>query len=312
MFKVNALFRRAVLGATVLVIFAIRPVWSLETRLLMVSWEKKKVEYRISLTKEIFFIYEPVLAELWIKNPNADTVKIWTQLKWEDWSLQDQNGKYYKLNIHVTAFPSEIPIPSGDSLGNVRDFRDYGETNPDQPYPYGFLPVGEYKLSYQIGDDRTAPPLTFKVVEPTGEEGEALKSYLDAYKPIQRGENFYNASTDERIRLNKESMKKLVAFVDRHPKSVYSAHALESASSKAWMFGEGGLAYRLETRRANEYGDPTMRHFDFLHMYHVMTRRDTAGYLAELDSIMRKSANPRLKFEARKALERFNELKAKE
>ncbi|MCI0526943.1 MAG: hypothetical protein L0Y56_05745 [Nitrospira sp.] len=173
------------------------------------------------------------------------------------------------------------------------DLRTFGVLDTEQVYPYSFLPVGEYTISYRV-DSNSTDPMKLEVVEPTGNEARALRQFLDAYVPINDSVN-NRRKGEKRRRGFPEQVERLIAFVDSFPNSVYAAKALSSAETHAWnLLGDGELAYRLNKRLIREYGDPFMSGLEFFKLYYLMTRNDTLGFKMELDSLIRKSDNQQL------------------
>lgn len=255
------------------------------------------MKYSISLTKDTFLLYEPVFAEIWIKNINSNEVKVQTYSKWEDWVVKDLKGKVYPLPVsRLLAVSSEKIIPAGDSMGGRVDLLVYGIDS--QLYPFGVFPVGDYRVQYQV-DTNSTGSLAFTVVEPSGKEAEALKLYSEAYTSTRRG-----------VPTNKsrfvEEVQRLELVADRFPNSVYAPAALDRAINVAWnILTDGDLYYRIVMRKMREYGDPSLTGIDDLNFYYKYVKGDMGRFKVQVDSIARTTANPKLSAVAKSALKRL-------
>jgi len=254
-----------------------------------------KLEYRVTLFQDSFFLYDPVGIELWVKNLGSDTAQVWFDPT-QGWVLQDQDGKLYPSTVHIHYTGPKV-IQPGDSLGGLTGLSDNGVRIPG-PYPYLVLPVGQYSVYYKIGNDSTSP-LAFRVVEPEGEENKALKLFLDAYFPIN-GEKFLQGTPQQRTEFVREHVKKLLRFVERNPKSVYAVVALPEALTATWnILHDHKLAYQINNRIMREYPESRLNGFNFLKAYY---RDDPAGLRVVLDSIIRVNPHPRITAGALKTL----------
>ncbi len=187
-----------------------------------------KVSYRASISKDTFLLHESVIIDVWQKNVSKDSVRI-RDFPEGGWTIYDQNDKKYRVPVvYMRAIGEEPKLKAGDSTGGPVNLLNYGITDIHQPYLYGFLPVNRYTARYSVD----SIPFTFYVVEPTGEEAEALKQYLDAYLPTN-AENFSRfTKPEERDSLLKEKAKNLLRFSESFPNNKYTPQALLDAMYK--------------------------------------------------------------------------------
>lgn len=246
------------------------------------------LEYRVTLLQDTFLLYDPVGIHLWVKNLSSDTAQVWFD-QTQGWVLKDQDGKQYVSTVSIL-YAGPRFIPPVDSFGGLTGLdSDYGIKIPG-PYPYPSLPVGKYEVYYKIGRDSTAL-LTFRVVEPKGSEGEALKYFLDAYSPII-GSKFSQSTSEQRTAFFREHVEKLLHFVDRYPKSVYAIDALPQALSAAWgILHDHGFAYQINNKIMRDYPNSRLNGFDFLKAYYA---DNSAALRAVLDSIIKVNPHPRI------------------
>lgn len=279
---------------------SVRPASCLESRTVLVRRDSAKLEYRISVNKATYLLYEPVIAELCVKNVSNKTAKIYWNIT-EGWVIHDQSGKLYRSALHAGMYPPYREIRPGDSLKETAGIQFYGIIIPG-PYRTRTFSIGDYEVYHeQAGKNST---IRFRVMQPEGEEAEALKVYLSAYEPTA-DEDYANFPRDEQDRLRKEEIKRFQILAGRFPKSVYAMPALNSAVSSAWNgLHDGELAYKINARLMREYPEIYDGGIEFLKLYYY-TKKDKVGYRVELDSIAKANTHSKLTNAAKQALKRL-------
>lgn len=211
-----------------LLLLSIKNISAEQVHTFQIERNGAKVSYRASLPKDTFLLYESVIANVWQKNISKETVRI-RDFPEGGWTIYDQNRVNYRVPVVDARAVGEGPklIP-GDSTGGSVNLLDYGIEDIHQPYPYGFLPVNRYTARYSVD----TMPFIFYVVEPSGEEAEALKQYLGAHLPIKAENLARFTKLEERDSLLKEKAKNLLLFAENFPKSTYTPQALLAAMYK--------------------------------------------------------------------------------
>ena len=266
------------------------------------SQTKGKLEYRVSLIKDTFILYEPVVAEMWVKNISQDTVRVLDPTV-ADWIIEDEKGNKYPPKVLNDVVDQRLS--PADSFGGTIGIQHHGVSMPP-PYPFFSFPVGKYNATFKVKDFTKI--FVFYVVEPKGENAEAIKLYLEAFEPYW-GEQFSRASPAERIELGKEEVRRLLVVADRYPRSPYANVALTKAISSAWgSAGDAELSHRLTLRALRELPQKNWTYMHFLRAYYE-TKGDALGLNNELDSIIRVNSHPRLTATARQELKKLESKK---
>lgn len=259
------------------------------------------LEVRVSLNKDTFLLYEPVIGEVWAKNVSSDDAEIYF---YNTWGIQDRNGQDYSPGGTTVCFPNGIK--PGDSLGGTIDlFEEAGGAlamvSSGAYYRYRCLafPIGEYKVHPPFAPDSIS--LIFHVVEPWGDEVKALELYLDALSPFTR-ENYRSSSVTGGSRLITESVSKLELVADIYPKSVYAGLALSEAARMASSY-ERKLSYQIITRLIQEYPEVALWTWAIAFLrVHYQNENYVAGFEEELKRIIELNADEKLTARAREAL----------
>ena len=170
-----------------------------------------------------------------------------------------------------------------------------------QTYSFHIDKEGDYFLYYKVGKDSTFP-LNFRVICPTGDDSLALESYLDAQSTMTF-DNYHTFSKQEKPKVALAAVKKLQAFADRYPMSVYKNDAIYIALTVAfYRLEDRVLFYILFQRAINEYPIAAVLGFDFLKSYYFQHKADFLGYREELKNIIQKDVHPKLTAKAKKEL----------
>ena len=184
------------------------------------------LEYRISLSKDTFLLYENIYAQVWAKNVSSIPMQCTLSRLFDFWNIADSKGKKYPPPYISHRSKIAPAIKPQDSTGRIMSF-GYGIKDSLNFTIPALLPTGQYSARHP----RDTLPFIFYVIEPTGEDAEALRQYLDAYSPTKL-ENFIRFSKpEERESLLKEKAEKLFYFSEKLPNSIYTPQALLEAIS---------------------------------------------------------------------------------
>lgn len=264
--------------------------------------EGGKLEYQISLPKDTFFIYEGVSGNVKVKNISSKPIPF--EAPWwvsDDWVIIDHNGISYssKEAIHrVVPLDWEMPkLKPKDSTEWITGLSDQGTWDTTSLYPSIFFPVGKYTARYPPD----TIPFTFYVVEPTGEESEALKVFLDAFYPKRR-DVLWKLPREERPPLIKESAERFLEMANRYPKSIYAYQALSRAAISFWgTLHDHDRWYQITQRIIREYPSAGWGQISSLRIYY-QEKNNFSGYKNELKDIVKRKDHPKLTETAKKAL----------
>lgn len=264
-----------------------------------------KLEYRISLPQDTFLIYQGIGVGLWVKNVSQKNISV-EKISYNrnpindnhSWSISDSVGKNYPSNFWADrAFVTPAPmLKPCDSIGGTMGLSDHGIIDNNQLYPYDFFPKGTYTAKYPFD----SLPFIFYVVEPTGEESEALKLFLDAFYPSRR-DTLWKLPSEERLPLMRESAEKLLQMADRFPKSIYAYDALTFAALTCWTISDHERWYQIQQQIIEKYPSASVGSLSSLMSYYK-EKDDFAGYKNELKNIIKRGANPKLTAAAKKVL----------
>jgi hypothetical protein len=175
-----------------------------------------ELELNLKLYKNKYLVREPVWIEISVTNVGKNKGEF-CFASWEGIKIRDSKGKDYSSPAHIDR--GVIDIEPGETLKkhfNVFAF-GFGVSHADRNRgPFYLLPE-KYTVSYHLDQkDQTdgSPEAeevmdTFEVVEPKGEEAEALNLLL----------NSYDLKIQKKYR---ESTEKLQELLERYPNSVYA------------------------------------------------------------------------------------------
>lgn len=279
-------------------------VFSAQTRTVRVEQNEALLEYRISIAKDTFLIYEPIIAKVWLKNLSTKTIQTGFR-EGEGWVIRDQSGKNYRKFTHDTYLPPVRELKPGDSLGGAYGLFDYGVIQSKDGYPFWFFPEGGYRAYYAPSGSEM--PLIFHVVNPKGEDAEALKLYLAAFSFVW-GEvgKFSQMSEREKDLRFVEQVKKLYSVGTRYNKSVYGGVALSHANNSAMIIMHNKeIAQQMILELAQEFPDASGWAVNLLEKYYK-TQRDVSTFRTELKKIIQRNANPGLTTAAKEALRKLD------
>lgn len=260
-----------------------------------------KLEYRISLPKDTFFIYQPINVKLWVTNLSKKSIPLekidYTRNPTNNthaWSIQDRNGKNYPSHLwigyeFITKDPKLKPC---DSIGGVMGLNIYGITDTTQLYPHDFFPNGVYTAKYRLD----SVPFLFRVIEPTGEEAKALNTYLNAFYPSRWDTINSITSSEERIKLFNKTSVLLLEMVANYPNSLYSPLALSHARGI-----NTDSIYTMVRRLIKEFPQKGPIYIDALKFYSEW-KNDEFRLREELKKIIEEESHPELIAKAKEEL----------
>lgn len=277
-----------------------RPVFAAEAQSMVVNRQGAQLEYRVTLTKPVYLLHEPAAGVVWVKNISDKAVTTRVVIS-EGWFIFDQDGKRFKPQFSDLYLPVEIK--PGDSLGGVVGLEGYGILH--RLYRLFYFPLGDYTVYYKVGRDSTAR-MHFRVVEPTGEDAEALKFFLEA-NSVTTGKEFFGGGPEVKDSLFREEVRRLQLLADRYPKSFYAYRALTSSFETAHnILHDGELLYDINARLMRQFPQTRADAIDFLREYYK-SHKDMDGFRKELEKIIEENLGSNLTAAAKKALEKLEE-----
>ena len=182
--------------------------------------DKQKLSLELSLDKETYLLREPVWLDVTLKNISDDTVRIKRfgtpchglfnielkdakgsiipftggtyNMKWGPGWLSESKNQYYDCYNITSLFNTHESL-----LGQI----------------FGLLPVGEYSIKAHYGDTYSND-LTFRVIEPFGQEQEAYKILVDAFDLRSK-------------KKNDSANQKFHDVKEKYPQSAYAEKGLD-------------------------------------------------------------------------------------
>jgi hypothetical protein len=252
------------------------------------------LEAKIWSDKDQFLLYEPIIIHYELKNTSdSDLTLNFADLE-EDFMIENQQGrKYHRL---IGAWRS-----GWDTLAVGETHRGKSEVSD----PYGIDKVGKYTCYMQtqhfgapLGAWTTSDTITFKVVEPEGDEKEAA--------------SLFATTKDLMTRADREKRELVfsgfMGLVEKYPHSVYApmslylaARACSDSSDTARMRESIFLYVRL----TDDYPDFCCFDLVLAGLFTAFrTIKDKPGAIQTMNELIEKHPHTRISEEAEKTLEK--------
>jgi tetratricopeptide (TPR) repeat protein len=268
----------------------------------MVSQASEKLQIKIWVDKDQFFVREPIPVNYEIKNISDSTVFLSFGMIAEDFVIKDEQGQDYSTHRRGSfsgggnsLSPGETHQNGGD-IGGLYEIKSVGEytcyiyTQPSAVFNFGWTKSNTIK---------------FKVIEPQGDEKKALNMLLEAEKLAW--------CKDKDPKKWDLAFKKYQELVDTYPKSVYAPLSLSSARGiyrYSKNLEERKKVIPISKRLIEEY--PNSIYFmsaftSLVEAYEVL--KDKAGAIEVMNELIKKHPNTKILEEAEKRLQRIEEWK---
>jgi tetratricopeptide (TPR) repeat protein len=187
----------------------------------LLSQASDKLQIRIWTDKDQFFVQEPIPVHYEIKNISDSTIRLCFTMIYEDFIIKDEQGRGYAPHIR-------------GSYGACRDSLKPGEIHQARldVSGYGLKNIGEYTCYIYTQPSNVlhfpwtkSNTIKFKVIEPTGEEKEALEMFIEA-GTVETVEEENQGRCPKR---GEPEFLRYEALVEKYPNSVYAPLALREA-----------------------------------------------------------------------------------
>jgi len=185
------------------------------------GWSQQQLAVELSLDKTTYYVTEPMYLTRSFVNTTIQPIPLY-YISFDCLFIEDDKGQFYYPNVQFSG-PGHTIAP-GDSFSYINELvSTYG--NPwleSENEIYGF-PVEVYTTQLKCQDKYvqvTSNILKFHIIEPEGEEKDALKLYTKMYYM-----NLYKKEFDP-----EETIRVGLTLVEKYPNSVYSPSVLMLAN----------------------------------------------------------------------------------
>lgn len=193
----------------------------------------EKLEIHIRSDKNQFFVHEPILVYYQVQNVSDSIVFLSFGMIQEDFIIKDEQGRRYATQFRGSWMPMDSLRPGEMHSSAVNVYECYGVQDIGEYTCYVYSQPSAV-LHFPTIESNT---IKFRLLEPKGEEKEALDLYLEAES--------LKWTKDKDPEKRAHSFLRFQELVDRYPNSVYAPSALSSA------WGIYRYSQKLEDRKKN-------------------------------------------------------------
>jgi hypothetical protein len=246
-------------------------------------------EIKISSAKAQCFVFEPIFVQYQIRNTSDTTVCFVLDRAKEFFNIRDQEGRgYHNTELSEYLFCPDT-LKANQAIDGWEDIRER----------YRMDRAGSY-VCFNNFHGCSSNVLDIEVVQPAGEEKEALNLYLDTRK--------LHWCKDKDPKKWEQAFDKHLHLAETYPKSVYAPVSLYTALFRAHVIGDKNIVISACKKLIEDYPefyyiDDTF--YNLVGNYKVL--QDKAGAVAYMKELIEKHPNTKISEKAEYWLERIEE-----
>jgi len=255
-----------------------------------------KLKAELKLDKPEYLLREPVWVSIEVTNIGNEDGWFYFNSK-TGLVIQDSKGKKYPCKVRVSQFP--VTIKAGETLEDkINLLLDYGIS--DNKFKlFGYLPPEKYSVFYNVKKDVKSNSDTFTVMNPKGDELEAMSLLKESYDSlIEKNEKKWD-----------KSLSKLNELVEKFPTSKYVPCALFQISSIYEIhfknLDKTLNSYHMIINHHPNSGE-AVKVLSYL-VYYYKTKPDKPGLIKYLNDLIKKHPDTEVAKESQKELAKIKE-----
>jgi tetratricopeptide (TPR) repeat protein len=253
---------------------------------------KAHFQSQIFMYKDTYLLREPIWIKLTTTNVSVDTQEA-SLSGLTGMVITSDVGNTYRSHVHSGSYikyPSFVPYTYDFDLLNY-----YGEKECKIHVRY-YLPPGKYEIYHQVLSNVRSNTFNFEVLEPTGDELEAMRMLKEGYELTYVQKK------------HASSIKQFKKIVDKFPNSIYAPLALRQQALR-YNHSLKNKREAISTYRKIVTEYPTSRmaievigNIEVLYM----NLKDREGCEKELQSLIKKYPNTEISKEAEDRLRKLD------